>query len=131
MQDPTQRNFAGDNFVRKTGDYQACFLNECKDQSWHVVLYLFFFCYYYSYSFSLFHADLCVSLHCVMTCHAQGWEALNLHSWKAYDKGQDIHLQGVPSQVKSNAASSRISAPPPPPVGRLALIPTQPPGCSG
>jgi len=49
--DPTQRSFAGDNFVRKTGDYQ-------------------------------------------------GWEALNLHSWKAYDKGQDIHMQGVPSQAE-------------------------------
>eukprot|EP00873_Tetraselmis_striata_P001944 jgi/Tetstr1/422208/TSEL_013060.t1 len=49
--DPTQRNFAGDNFVRKTGDYQ-------------------------------------------------GWEALNLHSHKAFDKGQDIHLQGVPSQAE-------------------------------
>lgn len=33
-------------------------------------------------------------------CVLQGWEALNLHSWKAYDKGQDIHLQGVPSQVR-------------------------------
>mmetsp|Transcript_8584 Transcript_8584/g.24666 ORF Transcript_8584/g.24666 Transcript_8584/m.24666 type:complete len:547 (-) Transcript_8584:75-1715(-) len=50
--DPAQRSFAGDNFVRKTGDYQ-------------------------------------------------GWEALNLHSWKAYDKGQDIHLQGVPSQAEA------------------------------
>ena len=58
----------------------------------------------------VFQAELFVSLLCVMLCRAQGWEALNLHSWKAYDKGQDIHLQGVPSQVNSNAMSSSICA---------------------
>ena len=48
--DPSQKAFAGDNFVRQSGDFH----------------------------------DM---------------EALAVHSFSAHDKGQDIHMQGAPSQV--------------------------------
>ena len=48
--DPSQKAFAGDNFVRQSGDFH----------------------------------DM---------------EALAVHSFAAHDKGQDIHMQGAPSQV--------------------------------
>ena len=50
--DPSQKAFAGDNFVRQSGDFH----------------------------------DM---------------EALAVHSFSAHDKGQDIHMQGAPSQVVS------------------------------
>jgi Pre-mRNA splicing Prp18-interacting factor len=37
-----------------------------------------------------------------------GWEALNLHSYTAYEKGQDIHVQGVPSQVGSTVGNAAL-----------------------
>ena len=48
--DPSQKAFAGDNFVRQSGD-------------------------------------------------SHDMEALAVHSFAAHDKGQDIHMQGAPSQV--------------------------------
>ena len=54
--DPSQKAFAGDNFVRQSGDFH----------------------------------DM---------------EALAVHSFSAHDKGQDIHMQGAPSQVCSACPS--------------------------
>lgn len=48
----SEKTFAGDNFVRKNGDFEA-------------------------------------------------WQALNLHSMQAYEKGQDVHLQALPSLAEA------------------------------
>ncbi|KAK9817207.1 hypothetical protein WJX72_011073 [[Myrmecia] bisecta] len=50
--DPSQKAFAGDNFVRQSGDFHA-------------------------------------------------WQALNLHSLTAHQKGLDIHIQAAPSQAEA------------------------------
>ncbi len=58
--DPSQKAFAGDNFVRQSGDFH----------------------------------DM---------------EALAVHSFSAHDKGQDIHMQGAPSQVCSSACQYQMT----------------------